>query len=61
VSLIDMTQFDRMVLDPTPDDHTVGPDAACAGVEGELRRRVPRPGATDPDREPCLEQWGLRA
>jgi hypothetical protein len=46
VSQIDMTQFDRMMLDPTP-DHTGGRDAACAGVEGELRRRGPRPGATD--------------
>jgi hypothetical protein len=46
VNLIDITQFDRIVLDPTPDDQTGGRDAACAGVEGELRRRGPRPGAT---------------
>ncbi len=47
MNLIDITQFDRIVLDPTPDDQTGGRDAACAGVEGELRSRGPRPGATD--------------
>ncbi len=47
MSLIDMTRFDRMMLDPAFDDHSDGLDAACAGVEAELRNRGPRPGATD--------------
>jgi hypothetical protein len=51
VSLIDMSQFDRMMLEPASADHTAdhtgGRDAACAGVEAELRGRGPRPGATD--------------
>jgi hypothetical protein len=83
VSLIDMTQFDRMDVSPEPDGHTGGRDEACDGVEGELaphgsprtEAAVAVPGSLAalgvppshtperhpvPDREPCLEEWGLR-
>jgi hypothetical protein len=40
VSLIDMTRFDEIKLDPGPNDHTLGRDLACDGVEGELASRA---------------------
>jgi hypothetical protein len=39
VSLIDMTQLDRMDVEPEPDPHTGRRDDACDGVEGELAPR----------------------
>jgi len=44
VSLIDLSEFDRVTLDPDRDDHTRGPDWACDGVEGELALRGPPRG-----------------